>query len=87
MWEDLTGDDEILHEEFSRVITNGDVPESDEEFSPNEFDNWVNMDLALDRHTKGPEFAEVTKWLKDKDGSPIGMALDNLILDTRMYEV
>ena len=30
MWEDLAGDDEIFHEEFSRVITNGDVPEADE---------------------------------------------------------
>ena len=42
-------------EEFSRVITNGDVPEADEEFSPNELDNYVNMKLALDCHTEGPD--------------------------------
>ena len=34
MWEYLAGDDGIFHEEFSRVITNGDVPEADEEFDP-----------------------------------------------------
>ena len=30
MWEDLAGDNEIFHEEFSRIITNGDVSEADE---------------------------------------------------------
>ena len=74
MWEDLAGDDEIFHDEFSRVITNGDVPEADEEFSPEEFDSYVNMEIALDRHTEGPEFARVTKRLKDKEGRPIGIA-------------
>ena len=74
-------------EEFSRVITNGDVPEADEEFIPNELDNCVNMKLALDCHNEGPEFAKVTKRLKDKDGRPIGIASDNPILYTRTYEV
>ena len=87
MWEDLAGDDEIFHEEFSRVITNGDIPEADEEFSPEEFDSYVNMELALDRHTEGPEFARVTKLLKEKEGRPIGIASEKPILDTRMYEV
>ena len=45
------------------------------------------MELALDRHTEGPEFARVTKRLKYKEGRPIGIASDNPILDTRMYEV
>ena len=45
------------------------------------------MELALDRHDDGPEFARVNKRLKDKDGRPIGIAADNPILDTRMYEV
>ena len=26
LWEDLTGNDEIFHEEFARVITNEDIP-------------------------------------------------------------
>ena len=45
------------------------------------------MELALDRHDDGPEFARVNKRLKDKDGRPIGIAADNPILDIRMYGV
>ena len=45
------------------------------------------MELALDRHNYGPEFARVNKILKDKDGRPIGIAAENPILDTRMYKV
>ena len=86
-WEALAGDDEIFYEEFARVITNEDVPEADDEFDPEAFDSYVNMELALDRQDEGPEFARVTKRLKDKDGLPIGIASENPILDTRMYEV
>ena len=59
MWEDLAGYDKIFHEEFSRIITNGAVPYSDEEFSPDEFDNYVNMELALDCHAEGPEWHRI----------------------------
>ena len=45
------------------------------------------MELELDRHDNRPEFARVNKRLKDKDGRPIGIAADNPILETRMYEV
>ena len=48
LWEDLAGNDEIFHGEFSRVITNEDIPEADDIFDPEEFDNYVNMELALD---------------------------------------
>ena len=41
----------------------------------------------MDRNEDGPEFARVNKRLKDKDGRPIGIAAENPILDTRMYEV
>ena len=39
----------------------------------------------MDKHDDGPEFARVNNRLKDKDGRPIGIAADNLILDIRMY--
>ena len=84
VWEDLAGNDEIFHKEFARVITNEDIPEADDIFEPEEFNNYVNMELALDRHDDGPEFASVNKRLNDKDGIPIGIAADNLIPDTRM---
>ena len=87
IWEDLAGDDEIFHEEFARVITNEEIPEADYIFDPEEFDNYFNMELALDRNDDGPEFSRVNKRLKDKDGIPIIIADENPILDTRMYKV
>ena len=87
IWVDLAGDDGIFHEEFARLITNEDIPEADDIFDPEEFENYVNVELALDRHNDGPEFARVNKILKDKDGRPIVIAAENIILYTRMYEV
>ena len=87
LWEDLAGDNKIFHEEFARVITNEDIPESDDTFDLEEFDNYVNMELVLDMNYNGPEFARVKKILKDKDGRLIGIASENPILDTRIYEV
>jgi hypothetical protein len=88
LWEELADDDGVFFEEFTRVITNEDIPEADDTFDPESFDdNYVNMELALERQGDGPEFARVTKRLKDKDGRPIGTASDNPILDSRMYEV
>ena len=69
------------------MTTNEDIPEADDIFDPEEFDNYVNMELATDRHDDGPEFERVNKRLKDKDGIPIGIAADNPILHTRMYKV
>jgi hypothetical protein len=50
-------------------------------------DTYLNMELAIPRDSDGPEFARITKRLKDKDGLSIGRANNNLILDTIMYEV
>ena len=50
-------------------------------------DTYLNMELALPRDGDGPEFARVTKRLRDANGLPIGTANDNPILDTRLYEV
>ena len=69
------------------MITNEDIPESDDIFDPEDFDNYVNMELSLDRHDYEPEFERFNKIIKDKGGRPIVIAADNPILDTRMYEV
>ena len=45
------------------------------------------MELALDRHDDGPEFARVNTRLNEKDGRPIGIAAYNPILDITMYGV
>ena len=59
------------------MITNEEIPAADYIFDPEEFDNYFNMELALDRHDDGPEFARVNNRLKDKDVIPIGIAADN----------
>jgi hypothetical protein len=62
--------------------------EANKDFTPGVFDGtYLNMELAIPRDINGPEFARVTKRLKDKYGLPIGRANNNSILDTRMYEV
>ena len=50
-------------------------------------DKYLNTELAMRRYEDGPEFSEVTKHLRDKDGLTIGRAYNNPILDTIMYEV
>ena len=66
------------------MITNEYIPEADDIFDPEEFDNYVNMELALYRHDGGPEFSRVKNILKYKYGRPIVITAENPILDTRM---
>jgi hypothetical protein len=81
--------DEDFQKEFGFVVNDENIPEADEEFTPDVYDDtYLNMELALPRPDgEGPEFARVTKRLRDKDGKPIGVANQNPILDTRVYEV
>ena len=87
MWAELAEDDDDFREEFNKVFNNEAVPEADDSFTPDTYDQYVNMELALDRGGDRPEFAKVKKRLKDANGRPIGVANDNPILDSRMYEV
>ena len=86
-WGQLHEDDEDFVSEFYKVIHNDNVKEADDEFDPDSFDNYLHMELAIDRGNEHPEYARVTKRLKDHRGNPIGTANDNPILDTRMHEV
>ena len=86
-WADLIEDDEDFREEFQKVYNNKDIPEADD-YTPEVLeDTYVNMEVVLPRDSEGPQFAKVTKRLRDANGIPIGTANDNPILDTRMYEV
>ena len=51
------------------------------------YDQFLNMELTLDQGGDIPEFTRVKKILKDANGRPIGVANENPILDSRMYEV
>ena len=86
-WSDLLEEDAEFREEFAKVFNNNDIPESDE-YTPEVLeDTYLKMEVALPRDDTGPEFARVTTRLRDANGIPIGMANDNPILDTRIYEV
>ena len=72
LWEELADDDGLFYEEFTCVVINSDIPEADDTFDPDSFNNnYFNMEVGLDRQGEGPEFARFTKRLKDKDGRPI----------------
>ena len=45
------------------------------------------MELVIPIDGYGPDFAKLTRRLRDKDGISIGRAHNNPILDTRIYEV
>ena len=64
------------------------MKEADETFTPDVYDTYLNMKLAIPQgDSLKPRLARVTKRLKDTNGLPIGLANENPILDTRMYEV
>ena len=86
-WADLIEKDPEFNEEFNKIFNDSNIPEADE-FTPEVLDDtYLNMELALSRDGDGPEFARVTKRLRDANGLPIGTANDNPLLDTRLYEV
>ena len=82
-------DDLDFLDEFHNVVSNPEVPEADQQFTPDVFNNqYLNMELALPHGDEAtPQYAKVTKRLRDANGIPIGTADDNPILDTQMYEV
>jgi len=87
-WADLLEDDDDFAAEFNRLFDNTDVPEADDQFDPDSFDHYLNMELSVPTNTdEHPQFARVTKRLRDHRGNPIGTAHSNPILDSRMYEV
>ena len=70
------------------ITSNEEVIDDDDHFTPDTYDTYVNMELALPQgDSLEPRMAKVTKRLMDVDGIPIGTADDNPLLDTRMYEV
>ena len=81
-------DDEELWEELDQIYQDKEIPVAENVFTPEIMDNnYMNMEVALPWNTEGPDFARVTKRLKDANGLTIGTSNENPILDTRMYEV
>ena len=68
-WAELFEEDEDFREEFTRVFNNIHIPEADDQPTPEVMDDtYVNMELALPRDGDGPEFAKVTKKIRDANG-------------------
>ena len=61
IWGDLCEDDEDFMAEFHKVFDNDDVKEADNEFDPDSFDNYLHMELAIDRGSDHSAFTKVTK--------------------------
>ena len=91
-WNDYPVDeDPDFVEEFQHVISDQSIPEQDDNFTPDVFDDtYLHMEIALPRgggDQEDTQFAKVVKRLRDKEGRPIGTANENPMLDTREYEV
>ena len=86
-WAEFMEFDEDIQKDFSNIVSNDDIKEADDEFTPEVFDDtYLNMELALPSGDGAePAFARVTKRLRDTNGLPIGTAHDNPILDSQMY--
>ena len=81
-------EDPDVAEEFHEVISNNELKEADDAFTPDVYGTYLNMELAIPQgDSLEPRLARVTKRLKDANGLPIGLANEYPILDTRMYEV
>ena len=82
------GDDLDFQKEFNSVTSNAEIKNDDSNFTPDTYDTYLNMELALPQgDSLEPRMTRVTKRLKDANGIPIGTADDNPLLDTRTYEV
>jgi len=62
-WADVIGGDADFEEEFSKVVSDKKITEADDEFAPDSYDSYLNMELWSWRW---PIYAKVTERLKDK---------------------
>ena len=82
-------DDPDFWDEFLNVVSNEEMKDADESFTPEVYgDPYLNMELSVP-HGGGatPQYAKVTKQMRDANGIPIKTANDNQILDMQMYKV
>lgn len=88
-WDEYTDDaDQHFIDKFDSAISDEKIPEEDQEFTPDIFDNtYLSKEIALPRGAGDSEdihYGKVTKRLRDAEGKPIGMANENPLLDTSM---
>ncbi len=87
----MDGDEDFANE-LNNVISDSQIPEADDTFTPPEILDhmYLRKEFAIARGAgteEGVEYGKVSKRLRDAEGRPIGTAHDNPLLDTRKYEV
>ena len=86
-WADIYEYDPDFKDEFDSDFSDATIHEADD-FTPDVLDNtYLNMELALSKDGETAQLAKVTKRLRNANRIPIGVAHDNPMLDTRIYEV
>ena len=85
----LEDEDEEFINEYKRVIDNKDIKDAEAigVIEIGEKDPYLHMELGLQREEEGIQHARVKRRALDDDGKPIGVASNNPILDSRLYEV
>ena len=86
-WDDYTiEDDHDFADKFNNMVSDDKIPEADDTFTPDLFDDtYLNKEVAIARGAgteADVQYGKVTKRLRDAEGRPIGTAHDNPLLDT-----
>jgi hypothetical protein len=89
---DPENEDPEFYDDFTRVIDDARVKHVEDDHSIEDTevtsDPYVGMEMAMTRGAEGNlVHATVRKRVRDEDGSPIGRAHNNPLLDSRKYEV
>ena len=86
-WEDLLKNYEDFREEFICIFNKGNILEADKFTLETLDDTYLRIEVILPRDSDSSELARVVKCLRDKTGILVGTAKNNLILDSRIYEI
>lgn len=79
--------DEDFLEEFNKTISDSSVPHAEDQYTPDSFDGYLNMEVGMPRGPDGElQHVKVKKRAVDDEGRPIGVAHNNPLLDSRQYE-
>jgi hypothetical protein len=89
--EELEADLDYI-EEMSKAIDDSTIPHADtkshKQSTADAYDEYLHMEANLPRgNTDDLKRGRVTKRMKDDGGQPIGVAHNNPLFDTRIYEV
>ena len=84
---DINQENPDFGEDYNRGINNDSIREADDA-TPNSYDPYLNMELALPHGDDSTTLsARVKRRALNKEHNPIGKAHNNPLLDSRQYDV